>query len=208
MIEDNPIQRRFSMLQMFGQYYLENLTGRGYPKEADQITALLTPYEKQTLYRLARTLQPQSIMAEIGTFKGGSTYFLCAGASAKKATMHCIDTFMAENITGGEGEDTFTEFQRNLKPYTGMIEVHRGFSHDVVVEIPSQIDLLFIDGDHSWEGVTTDLKLYLPLLRENGVLIMHDSAHPPVRKAIQEMVLPVETKRLAKLPNMYAGQIG
>ena len=35
-------------------------------------------------------------------------------------------------------------------------------------------DLIFIDGDHSFEGVTRDIKNYLPMLSEKGVLTLHD----------------------------------
>lgn len=35
-------------------------------------------------------------------------------------------------------------------------------------------DAIFIDGDHSYEGVRRDLELYFPLLRSGGLLIVHD----------------------------------
>ena len=38
-----------------------------------------------------------------------------------------------------------------------------------------KIDLLFIDGDHSYEGVKLDFELYSKLLTPKGVVILHDS---------------------------------
>jgi len=38
-----------------------------------------------------------------------------------------------------------------------------------------KIDLLFIDGDHSYEGVKLDFELYSKLLAPKGVIILHDS---------------------------------
>ena len=38
-----------------------------------------------------------------------------------------------------------------------------------------KIDFLFIDGDHSYEGVKRDFELYTQLLTENGVIIIHDT---------------------------------
>ena len=35
-------------------------------------------------------------------------------------------------------------------------------------------DLVFIDGDHSYEGVSRDIANYVPFLAENGVLTLHD----------------------------------
>jgi len=36
------------------------------------------------------------------------------------------------------------------------------------------IDLLFIDGDHSYEGVVADYDLYRPLVRPGGLIVFHD----------------------------------
>ena len=38
-----------------------------------------------------------------------------------------------------------------------------------------KIDLLFIDGDHSYEGVKLDFELYSKLLSPKGVIILHDT---------------------------------
>jgi hypothetical protein len=38
-----------------------------------------------------------------------------------------------------------------------------------------KIDLLFIDGNHSYEGVKTDFELYSKLLSDNGIIVIHDT---------------------------------
>lgn len=38
-----------------------------------------------------------------------------------------------------------------------------------------QIDFLFIDGDHSYEGVKTDFELYSTLLSDRGIIAIHDT---------------------------------
>lgn len=37
-----------------------------------------------------------------------------------------------------------------------------------------KIDFLFIDGDHTYEGVKKDFEMYAPLVREEGVIAFHD----------------------------------
>lgn len=37
-----------------------------------------------------------------------------------------------------------------------------------------QIDFLFIDGDHSYEGVKKDYQMYSPLVRAGGIIAFHD----------------------------------
>jgi cephalosporin hydroxylase len=44
-----------------------------------------------------------------------------------------------------------------------------------------QVDLLFIDGDHSYEGVRRDFDLYSPLVGKGGMIALHDIVPgPPV----------------------------
>jgi hypothetical protein len=38
-----------------------------------------------------------------------------------------------------------------------------------------KIDVLFIDGDHSYEGVKKDFELYSTILSKNGIIMMHDT---------------------------------
>ena len=37
------------------------------------------------------------------------------------------------------------------------------------------VGLLFIDGDHSFEGVTSDFKCWAPFIVDNGIVVFHDS---------------------------------
>ncbi|TFF99080.1 MAG: class I SAM-dependent methyltransferase [Promethearchaeota archaeon] len=37
-----------------------------------------------------------------------------------------------------------------------------------------EIDVLFIDGDHSYEGVKQDFEMYAPLVKKNGLIVFHD----------------------------------
>ena len=207
MLPENPLQRRFAMFQMFARHYADRFMGNAYPSAIDAVPALLTVYEKQVLYRLAQCVPRNGQIVEIGSFTGGSTCCLAAGSQKNTVTVHAVDTFMTENVEGQEGRDTFNDFKKHTRPYASLIQAHRGFSHEVVDNFIQPIDLLFVDGDHSWEGVTRDLRCYLPKLQSPAILVMHDSAYPPVKKAIVELILPLEIKCLAALPNLYAGLI-
>ena len=47
--------------------------------------------------------------------------------------------------------------------------------YDFFVRQDIKIDVLFIDGDHSYEGVKSDFELYSTILSENGVIMLHDT---------------------------------
>lgn len=40
------------------------------------------------------------------------------------------------------------------------------------------IDILFIDGDHTYEGVKADYEKYEPFVRSNGIIFLHDILQP------------------------------
>jgi cephalosporin hydroxylase len=61
------------------------------------------------------------------------------------------------------------------------LELIEGDSHDPgtlerVRELvrPGSVDLLFVDGDHTYEGVRADFELYGPLVRPGGLIAFHD----------------------------------
>lgn len=67
-----------------------------------------------------------------------------------------------------------------------------------------KFDLIFIDGDHSYEGCLNDLKDYVPFLETGGYLVMHDynsPLHPGVTKAVDEII-----KTDNSLRNLYIVQ--
>lgn len=47
--------------------------------------------------------------------------------------------------------------------------------YDFFIRQDIKIDFLFIDGDHSYEGVKKDFELYSKILSDNGVIVLHDT---------------------------------
>lgn len=74
----------------------------------------------------------------------------------------------------------------------GNISLHllEGKSWDPIVleSIPNNVDIIFLDSDHSYEGIKRELSCYLPKLSRNGLAIVHDSIFwPGVRRAMLEL---------------------
>jgi predicted O-methyltransferase YrrM len=42
-----------------------------------------------------------------------------------------------------------------------------------------KIDLLFIDGDHRYSGVKKDFRMYSTLVKQNGIIVLHDILYHP-----------------------------
>ena len=67
-------------------------------------------------------------------------------------------------------------------------------------------DLLFIDGDHSYEGCRRDVESWIPHLNTGGLIAMHDYGWADgVRKVVTETVLPSLGKEVPKLAKYVLG---
>jgi L-malate glycosyltransferase len=184
----------------------ERLLGRAYPRRIDAITTHMTTLEKQTLFRHARHLSRGSVAAEIGSYYGASSCCIAAGIKGRGGKVYCVDTWMNDAVTDDRA-DVFPVWQQNMAPYAGIAEAVRGYSYAVVEHVPDHLALLFVDGDHSYEGVKRDLRLYLPKIEPGGILIMHDWSHDSIRQAVHELVQPFEVEQLTMLPNLYCSRV-
>lgn len=168
----------------------------------------LTQEEKIKLYELAQTLQNNSNVVEIGSYLGASTCCIANGLINKNSKFYCIDTWENDAMSE-EKKDTYEEFTNNIKQFKNIVYPIRGYSYEVANQIQnltnSKIDLLFIDGDHSYEGVKKDWDLYSPMLHPGSLVIFHDIGWAKgVKKVIKEDVKHLILKDSNfELPNMY-----
>jgi predicted O-methyltransferase YrrM len=124
-------------------------------------------------------------VVEIGTGNGG-TLFLLAALASDDATVVTLDLPPREGVLSRGRELLCRSFPRPQQ----RLEVIRGDSHsEAAVQAVRRalhdeaIDVLFIDGDHSYEGVRTDFERYRPLVRPGGVIGLHDIVPGPAELA-------------------------
>ena len=118
----------------------------------------------ELLFNLLGDFHPKNIL-EIGTWKGFSAEVWIRG-------------FAPENFITIEIEkEKIKEYDVNSRPgYQSWYDCdsHDTDTYDIVKIYLPEIDFLFIDGDHSYDGVVTDWKLYSPLVKKGGVVVFHD----------------------------------
>ncbi|MFM6728593.1 MAG: class I SAM-dependent methyltransferase, partial [Dolichospermum sp.] len=166
-----------------------------------------TEEERIFLYKISSQLSNYSNIVEIGSYLGASTCFLSAGCSRKGGRVYAVDTW--ENQAMSEGlRDTYQEFLQNTKDYKNNITSIRSLSVDAAQNFSQPVDLLFVDGDHSYEGVMADLKAWLPKLKPKAWLVLHDIGWAEgVNQAIREVVEPISCGKPIILPNLYAVRV-
>lgn len=170
------------------------------PKGAN-IKTHLTDEEKYFLHNLLPN--KNSVCVEIGSYLGMSA--LCIASSKHCKTLYCVDTWNNEGMSEGS-RDTYSDFVKNTIKYNDKIIPLRGDSYTIGLSFKFDIDFLFIDGDHSYEGAKKDIDVWLPKLRSGGILLMHDSGWAEgIQKVILNHVLPfINDSRY--LSNMFIGR--
>jgi len=116
-------------------------------------------------------IRPKTVL-EIGTAEGG-TLFLLTRLSDPNALILSI-SFSRKR--------TFREiFYHSFAMYNQKLFFLERDSHKLstLEELKKilknrQIDVLFIDGDHSYEGVKKDFEMYGPLVKKKGIIAFHD----------------------------------
>jgi predicted O-methyltransferase YrrM len=120
---------------------------------------------------------PRTVL-EIGTDLGGSLYVWCRLADPA-ATIISID------LPGGRfGRRDAVGAASHLVSYAGagqQLHLLHLDSHDSATRAEVEqilagrgIDLLMIDGDHTYDGVKADFDLYSPLVAAGGLIVLHD----------------------------------
>jgi predicted O-methyltransferase YrrM len=141
--------------------------------------------ERMELFRLALLLQPGFVACEIGSYLGASTAFLGAAATIRGGHVHAVDTWRNDAMPDEPGHDTFQRFLTNTRLFQHLITNHRGFAADMKDGVP-EVDFLFVDGDHSYEGARADLMHYGPKIKPGGTLLLHDFQLESIRRAVEE----------------------
>lgn len=127
--------------------------------QAPHWRSALSEDEAHCLQQLAR----EGFVLEIGSWTGFSAYRMAFSA----ARVDCVDPYT------DPGGPPSGEFLKNTSMYDN-IYLHIGRSADIVPLFNPIFDLVFIDGDHSYEGCRLDLELALAKVKFGGVIALHD----------------------------------
>jgi hypothetical protein len=116
------------------------------------------------------------LAVEIGVYEGVNTRII-ATALAAGGKLYAIDPF----VRGSLG---ICYYERIARWHIGgallksVIRLIPKFSADAAGDVPPGLDFIFIDGDHSLEGITRDWELYAPKMAPGGYMLLHDTTAP------------------------------
>jgi predicted O-methyltransferase YrrM len=146
----------------------------------------LTDAEGLALFMTAASIKTEApVVVEVGSFVGKSAICLAAGLAYTNPAgrLYCVDPFDStpqQMYLDRNDGSIYQRFLRNTAGYPNIISVP-GLSIDIAREsdIPSEIDMVFIDGDHTYQAVKNDILAWTAFLGPDGILALHDVELPP-----------------------------
>lgn len=130
-----------------------------------------------TLFGLVKSLKPE-VCVEIGSARGWSTCLIgLALRENGRGRLHAIDPHTSNDWSDKNSSNSRQVLEANLEKVgvSELVEIHQKYSTEAAKGWTAPIDLLFIDGDHSYEGVKQDWDLFSPFVKEFGVTLFHDT---------------------------------
>ena len=127
--------------------------------------------------------------AEIGVFKGENSKYILKTLKVNK--IYLIDPY--EKYTHYKSDESYKSVikakkitHNKLKSYKNCKWIEK-FSEKAFLEIPD-LDFLYIDGNHEYEYVKKDMKMYWNKIRQHGIMAGHDIDWQGVSKALMEFI--------------------
>lgn len=129
------------------------------PSSGRQVTGLI-----ELIYFVRENCNAK-VWCEIGSFIGESALIIASFPFIEK--IHCVDIF--------SGKQYHEEFLKRTSHLNNKFEIHKCKSEDFHNKIPDEsVDVIYIDGDHSYDTVKKDLDLALRIVKNNGFICGHD----------------------------------
>lgn len=120
---------------------------------------------------------------EVGVAFGGHSEALLKNTKIEKLYgvdpyKHMIDYDDPMNLPQEEFDEVYSFTLNRLAVFGDRYTHIRKISNLAIADIPGKLDFVYIDADHSYEGVLNDLKAWFVLVNDGGLIGGHDYDHP------------------------------
>ena len=168
---------KFKIKKLFKNYTINSLVDFTFSLNKSFIKPLQNRFEILKLLSILKK-EKLKILLEIGTANGGNL-FLFSKIADKNAIIVSID--LPQGPYGGGYSKIKIPLFKSYTVLNQKLFLIRADSHKKSTQMrlnnilrKNQLDFLFIDGDHTYEGVKKDFEMYSPFVKENGIIAFHD----------------------------------
>lgn len=200
-------------VQMFPriQKLMKRVRRRFFPTRFDRILAVhgwTSESQLRYLMNAVRSLPDRAQIVEVGVWQGRSALAMAEACCGTNRKVFAVDPWEAYDQAGANVESRLGEwgqtsfqaiyeaFQKNrqdlrLEPWLTPVRLEsvvaaQSWSH-------GPVQMLFIDGNHDYDAVTADLKVWFPLVSEGGLICGDDWNWETTQAAVTDF--------LARSPN-------
>lgn len=178
-------------------------------------------FEIIQLLKIVKKCNPKFIL-EIGTLDGG-TLFLFSRIARKDALLISVDLPKGKIGNPKSKLRIYSDWRiyiiKQLSYLNQRLEVIRANSHDpTTLELirkvldENKLDFMFVDADHSFNGVKKDYEMYSPLVKKGGLIAFHDIVPSPhgetVNKFWEIIKKEIDFEEIIADRNQKVGGIG
>lgn len=121
--------------------------------------------------------KPRNIV-ELGAHYGTSYFSFCEAIKSLglECTANAVDTWQGDEHAGFYGDEVFETVKKRNSAYEAFSTLHRKSFAEALSQIPNRsVDLLHIDGYHTYECVSDDYHTWFPKLSDRGIVLFHDT---------------------------------
>lgn len=131
-------------------------------------------------YDLIANVQPKTIV-ELGTHRGTSFFAFCQAVKDQnlQCALFAIDSWKGDPHASFYGEEVYELVNEITKKFYSCLQPHllrMNFDEAINRFEDNSIDLLHIDGYHTYEAVKHDFESWISKMSENGIILFHDTA--------------------------------
>jgi hypothetical protein len=126
---------------------------------------------------LTEMLRPR-VLVELGTQHGVSYCAFCQAVTELKLPTRCyaVDTWLGDVHANYYKESVYLDLQKFHRRYQTFSTLLRMTFDQALAHVPdASVDLLHIDGLHTYDAVKTDYEIWLPRLSDRAVVLFHDT---------------------------------
>lgn len=152
-------------------------------KTAQYITSGHGPTERHIQYFQQKE---ELVIAEIGVWKGHHAERLIKDLDVKQLYLidpyYAYDAYDEPKSNQSKMKSAREEAHDRLGEYPNVTWIEK-FSDEAVQDIEEELDFVYIDGNHEFEYVLSDMETYYPLVKEGGIVAGDDMDWKGVARA-------------------------
>ena len=184
-----------------------------FKRNEDQIDGRICHPSIKCIFILLKFIDIENYM-EIGVHNGGSMSMVIAGEQNVNLygidlfedmydkTKHLNDEkfktyqyFKRDDLSMAKTQSNLNKLKKmydnksNLNLIQGNTYFDKTETNVRSVILDNKMDILFIDGDHTYDGVKNDFERYHKYVKTNGYIIFDDYHHPIIKEYVDELLL-------------------